>query len=175
MMSKISIGLGKKETELSSHASLAALAPVIEAKQIFAPIHEQVKIEQKQLLYSPSDKLIFVVLGILSGAECIFDLNLKLRPDKPLSLLPAFSRTKARKDMGEKFVDESLCTECDTCRKLCPYGAIELEPKPVFDMAKCYGCWSCYNHCPTKAVYTKKFRGEGHYPGPLAQLKEKLG
>jgi hypothetical protein len=36
------------------------------------------------LLYSPIDKLIFVVLGILSGAEYIFDLNLKLRPDKPL-------------------------------------------------------------------------------------------
>lgn len=83
-MSKISIGLGKKETEVSSHASLAVLAPVIEAKDIFAPIQQQVKIEQKQLLYSPSDKLIFVVLGILSGAECIFDINLKLRPDKPL-------------------------------------------------------------------------------------------
>jgi hypothetical protein len=90
----ISIGLGKKETEVSSHASLAALAPVIEAKRIFAPIHEQVKIDQKQLLYSPSDKLIFVALsagvavsnfpGILSGAEYLFDINLKLRPDKPL-------------------------------------------------------------------------------------------
>ncbi len=107
-MSKISIGFGKKETEVSSHASLASLAPVIEAKDIFAPIHQQVKgrkckkqrttssyrmlcplkIDQKQLLYSPSDKLIFVVLGILSGAECIFDINLKLRPDK--TLLKAF-------------------------------------------------------------------------------------
>jgi len=90
------------------------------------------------------------------------------------SLMPAFSRTRARKDMGEKFVDESLCTECGTCRKLCPYDAIELNPKPVFDMGKCYGCWSCYNHCPEKAIYTMKFRGVGHYPRPNEMLKGKL-
>lgn len=69
---------------VSSHASLAAIADVIESKDIFAAIHEQVKIARKQLLYSPGDKLIFVVLGILSGAEYISDINLKLRPDKPL-------------------------------------------------------------------------------------------
>jgi len=85
-----------------------------------------------------------------------------------------FGRDKARKDMGEKFVDEALCNECGTCERSCPYGAIGLSPKPAFDMSKCYGCWSCYNHCPKKAIYTKKFRGEGHYPGPLPQLREKL-
>ena len=98
----------------------------------------------------------------------------KIKLAFPFSVLPAFSRTRARKDMGEKFVDESLCTECGTCRKLCPYSAIELDPKPVFDMGKCYGCWSCYNHCPQKAIYTKKYRGVGHYPKPNEQLKEKL-
>ena len=98
----------------------------------------------------------------------------KIKPGFLNSLMPAFSRTKARKDMGEKFVDESLCIECGTCRKLCPYGAIELDPKPVFDMEKCYGCWSCYNHCPRKAIYTEKYRGVGHYPRPNKQLREKL-
>ena len=43
--------LTSDSTALSSHASLAALAPVIEAKDIFTPIHEQVNIDQKQLLY----------------------------------------------------------------------------------------------------------------------------
>jgi Fe-S-cluster-containing hydrogenase component 2 len=41
-------------------------------------------------------------------------------------------------------------------------------------MSKCYGCWSCYNHCPKKAIYTRKFRGVGHYPKPNDLLKEKL-
>ncbi|MEW5760119.1 MAG: EFR1 family ferrodoxin [Candidatus Thermoplasmatota archaeon] len=90
------------------------------------------------------------------------------------SLLPTFSRTKSRVVMGEKYVDENLCKECGICEKLCPYGAIRLSPKPIFNMDKCYGCWSCYNHCPNKAIYTRKYRGVGHYPEPISQLKEKL-
>jgi ferredoxin/flavodoxin len=89
-------------------------------------------------------------------------------------LLPSFSRTRARKNMGEKYVDETLCEECGTCENICPYGAIKLAPKPVFNMNKCYGCWACYNHCPNKAIYTKKCRGTGHYPEPNSELKEKL-
>ena len=91
------------------------------------------------------------------------------------NLLPTFSRTRSRNDMGTKYVDAELCKECHTCEKLCPYRAIKLDPKPVFDMSKCYGCWSCYNHCPNKAIYTRKFRGVGHYPKPIDRLKEKLG
>ncbi|MCP4543167.1 MAG: 4Fe-4S dicluster domain-containing protein [Chloroflexi bacterium] len=90
------------------------------------------------------------------------------------SILPVFPRTRAREDMGEKYVDESLCTECGVCEKQCPYEAIRLEPKPVFDMDKCYGCWRCYNLCPEHAIYTDKFRGGPFYPRPNDQLKEKL-
>ncbi|MCK4410054.1 MAG: EFR1 family ferrodoxin, partial [Candidatus Eisenbacteria sp.] len=90
------------------------------------------------------------------------------------SLMPSRPRTTARKDMGEKHVDEPLCTECGICEKGCPYGAIRLDPRPVFDTDECYGCWSCYNHCPEKAIYTKKFRGVGHYPRPIDLLREKL-
>lgn len=90
------------------------------------------------------------------------------------SLMPAFSLTKARDDMGEKYVDEALCNECGLCEKLCPYIAIKCSPKPVFEMNKCYGCWTCYNHCPVRAIYTAKYRGAGHYPQPIKQLKKKL-
>ncbi len=84
------------------------------------------------------------------------------------------SRTRARKDMGIKFVDDALCNECGTCEKGCPYNAIKLDPKPQFDMSKCYGCWWCYNHCPNKAIYTDKIRGEGHYPKANKQFREKM-
>ena len=90
------------------------------------------------------------------------------------SLLPMLPRTQARKDMGEKYVDESFCTECGLCEKNCPYKAIRLDPKPVFNMDECYGCWACYNHCPQKAIYTSKYRGVAHYPEPIDQLREKL-
>ena len=90
-------------------------------------------------------------------------------------ILPALPRTTARRAMGPKFVDSDLCTECDICRDGCPYGAIRLAPKPIFNQARCYGCWACYNHCPTQAIYTRKFRGVHHTPRPLPRLIEKLG
>jgi len=80
----------------------------------------------------------------------------------------------AKKDMGEQQVDESKCTECGICAKRCPYGAIQLSPKPVFDHQNCYGCWACYNHCPEQAIYTPKFKGEGQYARPIAALRQKL-
>ena len=89
-------------------------------------------------------------------------------------LMPTAARTQARKDMGKKYVDESLCTQCGTCEKGCPYQAIKLAPFPVFDMDKCYGCWRCYNRCPQQAIYTEKFRGGPFYPKPVEQLKAKL-
>jgi ferredoxin/flavodoxin len=92
-----------------------------------------------------------------------------------LDYLSPFPRTKARKEMGEKLVDQALCTKCGICKKSCPYSAIELSPYPVFDMKKCYGCWACYNRCPQKAIYTKKFRGKWHYPRPNEALTNKLG
>ncbi|MEW5816795.1 MAG: EFR1 family ferrodoxin [Spirochaetota bacterium] len=90
------------------------------------------------------------------------------------SIIPKLSRTTAKRDMGDKYVDESLCTECGTCERLCPYKAIRMSSKPVFDMEKCYGCWRCYNKCPERAIYTNKFRGAPHYPKPNESLKKKL-
>jgi ferredoxin len=90
------------------------------------------------------------------------------------SLLPVRPRTAARQDMGEILVDEMLCVECGTCERQCPYGAIRLDPKPVFDLSKCYGCWRCYNRCPEQAIYTAKLRGKAHYPKPSEGLVRKL-
>lgn len=90
------------------------------------------------------------------------------------SLLPTSPRTKAKEDMWWKFVDGSLCTKCGICKEKCPYQAITLDPGPVFDMNRCCGCWSCFHHCPGKAIYTNKIRGKGYYPGPSETLKKKL-
>jgi len=78
----------RKNTGQTAHASLAGFAPLIESKGIFNLIHQQVEIEQKQLIYRPTDKLIFVVLGLLVGCEHIDEINHRLRPDK--MLLSAF-------------------------------------------------------------------------------------
>ena len=43
-------------------------------------------IPQKTVEYRPTDKLVFVTLGILAGSETVSDLNQTLRPNKPLLL-----------------------------------------------------------------------------------------
>jgi len=82
----------KKIQANSAYASLCALAPVITDKKILEPIHEEVRIPQKKVFYRPTDKLVFVVLGVVSGCEAVFDLNQSLRVDR--QLLRAFGYEK---------------------------------------------------------------------------------
>ena len=49
-----------KMTGSTPHASLAAMAPVIEQKGIFSAIHQQVVIPQKTIDYRPTDKLVLI-------------------------------------------------------------------------------------------------------------------
>ncbi|MBU1050918.1 EFR1 family ferrodoxin [Candidatus Bipolaricaulota bacterium] len=91
-----------------------------------------------------------------------------------LRLLPSLPRTLSRTFMGKKYVNTNACTECGICRERCPYGAITLAPKPEFDQGKCYGCWACYNLCPTQAISTRKIKGVPQYAHPNLQLREKL-
>ena len=79
------------ETEVenhSEHSPLCALAPVISEKGMFNVIHENVQIPQKTVDYRPTDKLVFVILSIISGSETVYDLNHNLRVDR--ALLQAF-------------------------------------------------------------------------------------
>ncbi len=89
-------------------------------------------------------------------------------------LFPAAKRTQAKKDFGSQNVNEELCIECGICMKGCPYGAITMEPKPIFNHELCAGCWYCYNHCSQKAIYTKKFTGDYQYLEPNENVKSKL-
>ena len=87
---KNSTRLGKI-TGTTAHASLGAMAPIIERKGIFAEIHQQVTIPQKTVDYRPTDKLVLVILSMLSGNWTISDVNWTIRLDKPL--LSAFGYT----------------------------------------------------------------------------------
>lgn len=89
-------------------------------------------------------------------------------------LWPAFPRWLGKWQMGPKYVDNENCTRCGLCVRGCPYGAIHMDDLPRFTESKCAACWRCYNRCPTQAIYTKKYRGRGHYPQPLPAVKEKL-
>lgn len=81
------------------------------------------------------------------------------------SLIGVKSREKILKDMGHLKVTPSLCNKCGRCAGDCHYNAIRMEGTPVFDTDKCRGCWSCFNHCPQKAIYTDKVDASNQYKG----------
>lgn len=76
--------------------------------------------------------------------------------------------------MGRKKVNDELCVQCKKCVSNCPYNAIKMDSFPVFDESKCHGCFACYNLCPTKAIYTKGYNQNFHYPKPNKAVIQKL-
>ena len=112
-----------------------------------------------------------ILNDIKSGKE-IKKRKLKLK--FTAMLMPGFDRAQAKKDFGIQNVNKELCTECGVCFNGCPYEAITMNPKPVFNHDICAGCWYCYNHCKQKAIYTPKFSGKYQYPKPNEMVMEKL-
>ncbi|MBN1282573.1 MAG: ATP-binding protein, partial [Proteobacteria bacterium] len=50
-------------------------------------------------------------------------------------------------------VDESLCTGCGECGRICQYSAIvSFGAKPLIFPDMCHGCGGCAKVCPTKAI-----------------------
>jgi ferredoxin/flavodoxin len=112
------------------------------------------------------------IKDVLSGIKAE---PLKITDGSMISFPQKFPRRESKKIFGMQDVNENLCAECGLCQEVCPYDAIDMLPKPEFDHDKCFGCWACYNHCPEKAIYTKKFKGEYQYKEPARELLEKLG
>ena len=78
----------RKTWVVTPQAPLCALGEVLRVREVFHPLHDAVNIRQKTVVYRPTDKLVFVVLGMLSGAETVCEINTKVRPDR--ALLGAF-------------------------------------------------------------------------------------
>ena len=92
-MAKRSIARKRKKHNRKSwvatpQAPLCALGEVLRVREVFQPLHDTVSIPQKTVVYRPTDKLVFVVLGMLSGAERVSEIQSKVRPDR--GLLAAF-------------------------------------------------------------------------------------
>jgi NAD-dependent dihydropyrimidine dehydrogenase PreA subunit/flavodoxin len=98
----------------------------------------------------------------------------KIKLDIFSRLIPPASPKKIRRDMGPLAVDSALCDGCGICRQVCLYDAIDSATPPVFLPENCKSCWACFSHCPQKAIYTGKVRGQGHYPQPAEVLTAKL-
>ena len=78
----------RKKWVVSPQVPLCALGEVLRVREVFQPIHDTMSLPQKTVVYRPTDKLVFVVLGMLSGAETVSEIQTKVRPDR--GLLGAF-------------------------------------------------------------------------------------
>jgi heterodisulfide reductase subunit A len=69
-------------------------------------------------------------------------------------------------------VDESVCTGCGTCVKLCPYSAIQKDERGVAKVTSvvCKGCGTCAASCPERAITMQHFTDEEVRAQALAAL-----
>jgi hypothetical protein len=75
----------------SSHASLAAIGRKVKKLKVFEPVEQTVKIAQKRVKYSSSEKLLDAFITLLSGAQGMVEVNKRLKADTGLQR--AFGRT----------------------------------------------------------------------------------
>ena len=70
----------------------------------------------------------------------------KTRKNPLANIFPAL-----RSRMGVKLIKDSRCTNCGTCEKACPMGAIQNGNAG----AACIRCLRCVKSCPPKALHYK--------------------
>ncbi len=71
-------------TLFSPHASLAAIVAQLKARGIFDAVRTGVHIAQKTVKDSPQEKLLDILLTLLSGAQSLVQINTLLRSDPAL-------------------------------------------------------------------------------------------
>jgi hypothetical protein len=104
-MNKSTASKQKMHTE---HALLCLIGQKAQDLKLLEPLQRLVKIDQKTLLHSPTEKLVDALLAIACGAEALSQINTVLRAD------PALSRAWGRKSCADQSsVQETLsaCTE----------------------------------------------------------------
>jgi hypothetical protein len=94
------------KANFSSHASLAGLGRKVKKLNVFEPIAQQVKIVQKTVKYSPSEKLMDAWISLLAGAQGLVEVNKLLKAD------PGLQRAFGRSGCAEQSVVQDTLDAC---------------------------------------------------------------
>jgi hypothetical protein len=62
---------------------LCALGHFLTKEEVLKPL-SGVRIDQKTIKHSPTQKLVDALVRILSGCKALYEINCRLRPDSPL-------------------------------------------------------------------------------------------
>ena len=114
----------RKKWVVSPQVPLCALGEVLRVREVFQPLHDMVNIRQKTVVYRPTDKLVFLVLGMLSGAEVVSEIQSKVRPDR--GLLGAFGYARCA---DASVIQQTLdaCTEATVVSLESALGEVRLK------------------------------------------------
>jgi hypothetical protein len=102
------------------HASLAVIAVKLREMQVFEPVHREVKIAQKTVRYSPTEKLYQAFAGLLAGVCGIVEINERLRAD------PALQQAFGLNGCAEQSVIQETLSACEEANVLEVHQAMEV-------------------------------------------------
>jgi len=93
-----------------------------------------------------------LALSLPKGNVQLIDCDVE-EPNSHILLSPSFRRVTPV-GIPVPRIDESKCTSCGQCAKVCEYHAIAVIVKTVlvFD-EMCHGCGACSYLCPEKAIF----------------------
>lgn len=86
----------------------------------------------------------------------MFD-TLKSRIYQGNQFIPDVRKAEVREQFrGFPLLKQELCKNCAECEKICPTGAIKLNPLSI-DMGKCVFCGDCENICANNSIKLSNF------------------
>ena len=83
------------------------------------------------------------------------DLEIKgfIKSSSSLRMLPTWLRGWTHRWVALRpTLQKATCIKCGVCAKVCPKGAIKMDPFPEIDRGSCVKCLCCHEMCPTGAM-----------------------
>ncbi len=95
--------------QFTACASLAAIGVKLRELDVFGPIRTSVRIAQKTVKHTPTDKLYDGLISLLAGAHGLVEINSRLRSDRALQA--AFGRAACAEQSGVQQTLDACTTE----------------------------------------------------------------
>lgn len=102
----IKCDLSPAETQ-TAYGPLCALGHYLRQNHVLQPL-EQIHLPQKKIHHSPTQKLLDALIGILAGCPALYQLNVKVRPDRPLQLSFGRERCADQSTVVKTFTAETV-------------------------------------------------------------------
>ena len=77
--------------------------------------------------------------------------------------LSLISKGKVEIEAATSIINEKICSGCQLCKSVCPYGAISFDEQKLVcrvNEALCKGCGACVGGCPSDAISLKHYTNE---------------